>query len=306
MSLLRFYFIVLLIALPLGWFFPHYFSFLANHSTLILGAIIFLGALKIEKEDIVQVFRSKKTIFIFNLLMLVGLPLVVFVLAKIFVPEYIIPLLLLAAMPTGMATPLLAQIVGGRESLSMAMTVTTSLLAPFTIPAVLFVLIGVHVEVDFWEMFLSIAEIIFIPFLLAWITRRFFHQAVMKVKVGFGRLSTILLGLLIAGIVAQQSGALVESLLSFSFIISLGVVTLLMASFYVLGYFVYIHQNGKDRITLTVSFANMNFTLAIFLAHKYFENSGAVVPITLAVIPWFFFIVIFTYFTRKSVRDNIA
>ena len=297
------YFLVLIIAIPSGWFFHAQLAPLADYSTLILGGIFFLGALKIGKEDIERVWHSKITIGIFDLLMLIGLPVFVYLIALILVPDYALPLLILAAMPTGMSTPLLAGIVGGRESLAMAMTVTTSLLAPFTVPLIIHALVGVNVDVNFWQMFISIAEIIFIPFILVWIIRRFIPKISDNAKVGFGRTSIVLLGLLMAGVVAQQSSAIIESFLSSEFIISLLVVTTLMAFFYFLGYVLYAKKSGQDRITLTVSFANMNFTLAIFLAHKYFTDPKIVVPITLAVVPWFVFIVLFKYITYKFNND---
>jgi len=239
---------------------------------------------------------------IFDLLMLVGLPVVVYAVARAILPNYALPLLILAVMPTGMAAPLLADIVGGRESLAMALTFTTSLLAPFTVPIMIRVLAGVSVTVDFWQMFLSIAEIIFIPFLLAWLVRRFVFKNIVELRGGLGRLSTVFLGLLVAGIVAEQSPVLLASFAPGEVFWSLVVVSVLMAFFYLLGYVLYTSQIGRDRLTLTVSFANMNFTLAIFLAHKYFPVPEVVIPITLAVIPWFVFIVFFKYLTQKVVK----
>lgn len=297
---MRLYFVVLVVAVFSGMFFPRQLSFLAGNSTIILGIIFFLGALKIDLVDLKKVWHLKTTIIIFNFLMLIGLPVVVYLIAKAIVPEYAIALLILSAMPTGMATPFLADIVGGSETLSMMMTVTTSLLAPFTIPLVISYLVGVTVGVDFWQMFFSVAQIIFIPFLLAWVVRYFLPRVVNKLKGEVNVISIIFLGLLVAGIVAQQSSSIVNSLISSELFRSLGIVTVVVGSFYVLGYFLYFRKVGQDRLTLTVSFANMNFTLAIFLANKYFADPKIIVPITMAVVPWFAFIVIFKYLFGKS------
>jgi bile acid:Na+ symporter, BASS family len=302
---MNWYFLVLIIALPAGLLFPDNLSFLANNSTFILSAIFFLGALKINVEDIKKIWKLKISVIIFNILMLVVLPIIVYIVAEAIVPNYALALLILSTMPSGMATPLLASIVGGRESLAMVMTATTSLLAPFTIPFLIYKLAGVSIDVNFWQMFLSIAKVIFIPFLLAWLVRYFFPKTIEKTKGSLGKISTVFLGLLMAGVVAQQSGAIMESLISSELFKSLAVVSILMAFFYILGYLIYFKQKGEDRLTFTVSFANMNFTLAIYLAHKYFTNSDIVVPITLAVIPWFLFIILFKYITRKQIKSNL-
>ncbi len=301
---MNWYFVVLIISIPSGLFLSSDLAFLANNSTFILGAIFFLGALKININDIKNVWNLKIGVIVFNVLMLIGLPVVVYLIAKIIVPDYALSLLILSVMPSGMATPLLASIVGGRESLAMVMTATTSLLAPFTIPVMIYWLAGVSVDVDFWQIFFSIAEIIFIPFFLAWLIRKFLPNVIEKTKGSLGKISTFFLGLLMAGIVAQQSESIIESLISSEIFMSLIVVSVLMAFFYILGYLIYFKEQGEDRLTFTVSFANMNFTLAIFLAHKYFASSEIVVPITLAVIPWFLFIVIFKYMTRKTINTS--
>ncbi len=297
---LHWYFLILVLALPAGLFFAKQLSFLADASTILLGIIFFLGALKIERQDFKKIWRSKLIILTFTLLMLIDLPVVVYLFALLFVPNYALALLILAAMPVGMATPLMTDIIGGRPGLAMAMTVVTSLLAPFTIPLVINTLAGTNVSINFWQMFLSISEIIFIPFGLAWLTRHFFPNTIAKTKDKLGHISTAILGLLIAGIVAQQASAIVKSLVSSELFASLAVVTVLMAVFYGLGYLIYANQKGKDRLTLTISFANMNFTLAIVLAHKYFAQANIIVPITLAVVPWFVFIIIFKYLTKNK------
>jgi len=292
------YFIVIFTALIVGWYWPNNLVFLADYTTLILSGIFFLGALKIEKEDIARIWQLKTTIIVFNLLMLIVLPAAVYFAVQHLWPAYALPLLILASMPTGLATPLLASIVGGRESLAMTMAITTSLLAPFTIPLIIYVLVGVSVEVAVWPMFLSIAEIVFIPFALAWLARKLSGRTFLRIKGGLGRLSTLLLGFLVAGIVARQSAIILAGFDYNNFFQSLGAVAILMASFYLLGFLLYYRQTGQDRLTLTVSFANMNFTLAIFLAHTYFPAPEVVIPVTLAVVPWFVFIVFFKYLTQ--------
>ena len=302
---MNWYFLVLIIALSAGLILSKHLAFLADSSTFILGVIFFLGALKVGRADIDRVWHSKGTIFVFDLLMLIGLPIIVYLVAMVVVPEYALPLLILAAMPTGMAAPLMADIVGGRESLAMAMTVTTSLLAPFTVPAMIRLLAGVSVEVGFWSMFLSIAEIIFIPFILAWFVKSIAPGVVAKTKWSLGKISTVFLGLLVAGIIAKQSSSIVSSFVSFGLFKSLWIVTILVAFFYILGYFIYVGKVGRDRLTLTVSFANMNFTLAIYLAQKYFPKPEIIIPITLAVVPWFVFIVLFKYITKKFAQSSV-
>lgn len=294
------YFLVLLIALPLGWFGHEQLSFVAQSNSYFLAAIFFLGALKIHPRDIVLLNRQKTIIILFNLGMLVVLPLIVFILASILTPALVLPLLILAAMPTGMAAPLLTEIIGGRQSLALAITVTSSLLAPITVPLIIKILAKIDVRVSFWEMFFSIATIIVIPFILAWILQRLIPKQIKQKERYFSPLSIMLLGALLTGVIAQQANSTILNFNLATVCWYLLVVSVFMAVFYAAGYLLAVGQNLKDRITLTVGFANMNFTLAIYLAHRYFNTPEVILPITVAVIPWFVFIIVIKFLMNRN------
>lgn len=286
------YLFVLLVALPLGFLAREQLAFLAGFNSYFLAAIFFLGALKIHPKEIAALHKQKYILAIFNFGMLIALPFLVFLIAENIVPGAALPLLILAAMPTGMAAPLLTEIVGGRQSLALAITVTSSLLAPFTVPLMLKLLAGADVEVSLTNMFYSIATIIVVPFALAWILQRLIPRQLKRTERYFSPLSIIILGLLLTGVVAQQSSSAILNMRFETLAWYLLIVSIFMALFYAAGYVLGRGKNRRDRVTLTISFANMNFTLAIYLAHRYFNSPEVVLPITLAVVPWFVFIII--------------
>ena len=78
-------------------------------------------------------------------------PAVVFLLAKLFLPELAVPLLLIAAVPTGMTTPLLTEVAGGKVGIALVLTLTTSLLAPFTIPLIVGLFAKTQKNNDDWQ-----------------------------------------------------------------------------------------------------------------------------------------------------------
>lgn len=294
------YLLVILIALPLGWFGHEQLSFLTNLNSYFLAIIFFFGALKIHPKEIALLNKQKGTIALFNLGMLIVLPIIVFIVVKTLIPTLTLPLLILAAMPTGMAAPLLTEIVGGRQSLALAITVTSSLLAPITVPLVIKLLSGINVEVNFWEMFFSIATIIVLPFIVAWILQRLVPKQIKKNERYFSPLSIITLGMLLTGVIAQQTNNAVAYFKLETIIWYLLIVSIFMAFFYLAGYIFAIGRAQKDKITLTVGFANMNFTLAIFLAHRYFNSPEVILPITVAVVPWFVFIIMIKFLISSN------
>jgi BASS family bile acid:Na+ symporter len=62
---------------------------------------------------------------------------------RIFNPDLAIGILLLTAMPSGVSTPALTDIVKGNIPVSMSLTIVSQMISPFTVP-LLFWLISIH------------------------------------------------------------------------------------------------------------------------------------------------------------------
>lgn len=297
-KLIESYIFVLLTALFVGIVFSKYAVKVAPYNTIFLGIIFFFSALKIDLKEVIKYFSDKKMIVVVNLFMLFFLPVTVYYLTRAVYPDLAIAFLILAAMPCGMTTPLLSEICGGRQGLALVLVVTTSLLAPLTIPLVIKLVAGTTVTVSFYAMFLSLAKVIFIPFVLANIIKYFWHRKIKATHFTFKPISIILLALLIMGTVAQKASIIMNGLQG-KFLIY---VILLFAFFIVLhffGYFTIFWRDKKDRVTITICLTYMNFTLAIYLAGNFFNEPNVVVPVVLSILPWSLMIVPFKYLMKK-------
>lgn len=225
------------------------------------------------------------------------LPTLVYLIANPLVPAYAFALLLLASMPAGMTTPILTEVAGGKTSLALVFVVITSLIAPFTIPLVLKIAAGEIVVLSFFDMFLKLVKIIFIPFILAQITRHFLHK---KIKPSYWTLkpaSIILLGLLIAGVVANQAEIIKTNLTSF-----LPAVLIMSSYFFLMPYimlFLTKRYAPADRISIAVAVTFTNFTLGIYIAAKFFPEPNILIPTILSVLPWSLAFIPFKYFAKK-------
>lgn len=196
-------------------------------------------------------------------------------------------LFLLAAMPVGMTAPLLAEVGGGIQSIAMVLTVTTSLLAPFTVPLLTKIFYGANVSVDVKSMFLQLAMVIFIPFAIAMIVKAIIPKTIVKIKNYTKPFSLVLLGLLIAGAVAKQSAAIAQ--MASAFWVFLGTIVALYVFYLVIhlvGYYSFYWEKKEVKQTASISLAYMNFTLAIFLASQFFPKPQIILPLVLSIIPW--------------------
>jgi len=292
------YIFIVLAALLIGIIFPAHAIKLAPYSTIFLGIIFFLSALKIDLKEVGKYLHATKMLVVVNLMMLIVLPIIVYYATLAVVPELAVAFLILTAMPCGMTAPLLSEICGGRQSLALVLTISTSLLAPFTVPFIFNLVAGASIDVSFLDMFLSLAKVIFIPFVLANIIKYFWQSKIKKTYSTFKPISIILLGLLITGIVAKQADTIVTNLQG-QFLLYLVLLFVLFIVLHILGYLTVFWRDKKDRITTTVCLTYMNFTLAIYLVGEFFTEPNIVIPVVLSVLPWSLLIIPYKHIMLK-------
>lgn len=136
------YIAVLLVSLLVGIGLYKYTIYISPYSTIFLGIIFFFSALKIDLKEAFVYFSDFKMMIVSNIFMLIVLPAVIYVIMQFIYPPLAVAFLILAAMPSGMTSPFLSEIVGGTESLALVLTISTSFFAPFTIPLMMPVICG--------------------------------------------------------------------------------------------------------------------------------------------------------------------
>lgn len=286
-SILHSYLFVALVAILLGVFLPNIFKQLSPYTTIFLGIIFFLSSLKIDISNIKREVQDWKVISWVSIFVLFITPVIIYFLTlKLYAP-LALAFLLLSVMPAGMTSPLLSEFIGGRQSLALVLTMLTSLLAPFTVPLMIKILAGHSVTVDFWAMVKLLSLVIYLPFILAQIVKFTNKKIVEKTSSYFKTSSMILLGFLIASVVAKQSHFIIEGInRGGDLIYHLIGLLVLFFILHILGYFLVFWRGREDKITITICVTYMNFTLAIELANKFFPEANVLLPVVFSVLPW--------------------
>ncbi len=297
----KLYFPILLASLFVGVYASNQTIHLAPYSSYFLALIFFLAALKINVSETFAYFKDYRMLVEVNFFMLIGLPIATYYITSLVYPSLATALLLLAAMPSGMTDALFSEIAGGNKSLALVFIVTTSLLAPFTVPLMLKWLAGATVTVGFFEICILLAKVIFIPFLVAGIVKRFYRTYAQRTTDWISPLSMIALSLLIMGVVAKRADIVREALHGGAPLLIVGILFAFFIIIHLLSYFLASWRNHRDRIAVVISATYMNFTLAIYLADKFFIDEHAIAPVVLAVIPWALLLIPF-----KSVMKHIS
>lgn len=283
--LLESYLLVLALALIAGLFWTDKTILLAPFTTLFLQAIFFGSGLKINIGKIRDELRRPWRPLLASALMLIIFPLVAYPIARFFSPEIAVGIMLLAAMPAGMTVPLFSALAGGSETTALVLTVLTSALAPFTIPLVAKLTVGSGIKVDTLGMFWNLVVAIILPLVLAQIVRQLLKT---KTKLDSWRtkpLSILLLGLLIAAVVAKNAAAIRGSFGSLFFPILVGLCVFFIITHFV-GYFTAFSRPAPERISYMIALSYMNFVMAIYLAETYFASPTTVLTTVLALVPW--------------------
>jgi len=293
------YFFIVVFSLIIGILFPNKILPLSSYTAIFLGIIFFLSSLEINLEGIKEYLSDKWMLIVVNLFMLIALPALVYFVSINTFPDMAIALLILAAMPSGMTTPLLSDIVGGKPGLALLFVISTSILAPITIPLVIKYLDGASITLGFYEGFISIAQVVLVPFLIAQVIKKFSKKLIKKVAFSFESISILMLSLIIMSVVSKQADAIIDGLKGGVITTYLIVLFIFFIILHVIGYFTVFWRERKDRITITVSLTYMNTTLAIYIVDKFFLDPNIILPVILAVIPWVVLLIPFKLEMKK-------
>jgi BASS family bile acid:Na+ symporter len=293
----RYQIAIIVFMLVMGLLFPELFSALRPLNTLFLQTIMFTTGLRLEISECINEFKDWKTLLLSNGMMLVGLPFLASIPLALFAPEWSLPFLIAASSPTGLTAPAVVALLGGRASLALLMALVTNILAPFTIPLMLKMLLGRSVDISLPSMMLQIANVIIIPLGLALIIQ--YHMGLERVRkydAPFRILGTLAFGLVVSAVASSSnrsgSSKFLEQIGGDGFIIAI-----LMMVFWLgiawLSTSLLKWRTKTDKLTIAFCLIYMNYTLSIWIADTFFpkNNTGPklvlIVILIMALLPLF-------------------
>lgn len=264
----KYFWIFFILGMILGLF-VKLSSLVSPYIIYILMFVLFLTILKIDFSQIIKSFKKPFLIIYLTFLTLIIAPLLAYLLAKsILAPEYTLAILILFAMPAGMATPAYSDIFKGNTPLSLIVTTISSLLAPITIPIILLFITGTKYNLSFLSMFQTLAMIIFIPFILAFIIKKFAKTTISKTQKYYSAISVIAIMIIIMGAVAKIEKNIITTDIIFPAIILL-LITIIITT---ISYFAIPKSIKRTKISSSLAIAYINSSLAIVFASGLFSS----------------------------------
>lgn len=204
--------LIIIVLSVIAFFMPDYFKWMTQYTTIFLGVAMFGMGTSIDVESFKNIFLHPKEILVGCLAQYTVMPITAWILAMVFgLPTDIaLGVILVACCPGGTASNVITHIAGGHVSMSVAMTITSTLLAPVVTPALVYLLAGQWVEVSFFAMFKSVVTVILLPVLLGICANRFADKAVKKASNVFPFISALAVVLIISGIIAANADKIAE------------------------------------------------------------------------------------------------
>ena len=268
-----------------GILFPRFGSMFCHYPQYCLMILLFLSFLSIEITEIWSTLKnSARMIVCLTLLKIVILPVAIYYVFTLVAPSYAVAALLLSGISTGVVAPFMSNLVKANSPLVMVMVVVTSLLIPFTLPALIKMLLGQSVAIPLSGMIRMLSLIIFIPILVAESVRNLAPRLLtVFTKIRFP-LSLILFAFINLGIFSRYSDFFHREPVM---IITATVTAIVLSAIYcVSGILCMVKNPVEDQLAGAVTLGNMNNVLVIVFASQYF---GPLEPTVAAIyiLPFF-------------------
>ena len=270
------FWVFLLLGMALGFLIPATLRPLTDYLIPLLMAVLCITFLRIDITDLAVQARRP------------GLLLYVLIVNLVIIPlgmelDLRIGLVLLAALPSGTAAPALTEIIRGRTSLALMMTVLSTLITPVSIPLILYGLFGATVGLRYLDLFFQLLLFIVIPLGLAQGLRRLSPVLVERGRGLFGPLMVALIMLIAMAVIAREAPYIRTHLSEMAFTIA--ILFALFALLQLAGYFTAFWLPQEERIALSISKMAMNNVLGVVIAMGFFNSRVALILI-LSELPW--------------------
>ena len=281
--------LVIFASMGAGIGFPAVGKIFSPYPFYLLMILLFFNFLKIEFSEVIHhAGETASMLLILCMCKLLIVPVALFFVTQALLPEYALPILLLSGISTGVLAPFISDLLNASTLLALMMVVITSLLAPFSLPALVKLLLGTTIEISFLSMVRVLMMVIFVPAFFAALLRQWVPSFLRKLEILQFPVSLVIFACINLGVFSKYSSYFTER--PAALVGALVVAFVLSAILHVIGFFVTLSKRKEDRLAGAVSFACMNNVLIIVFSSQFF---GPLAPTLAAVyiLPFFLMIV---------------
>ena len=258
----------------LGYLVPELWIDLKPFIIPLLVVVMFTMGMTLTWSDFLRALKSPKLVLLGMMLQYSVMPLVAWLLARLFglSDELTVGLLLVGTTAGGTASNVITYLAKGDLALSITMTLCSTLLAIVAMPWLTWLYIGHRVPVPAVDMFFSLIKIVLIPVIFGTLINSWLHEKIKKLEPLFPLLSMAAIAVIIAIIVALNATRFQTVGMVLVIVIVLHNGAGLMAGYWtgrVLGF------DSRISRTLAIEVGMQNSGLSVALALKYYSGLAA-------------------------------
>lgn len=281
-----------LLALPAALFIPEVGLIFSPYVSWILGTLLFFSFLGLDPSKLIRSLRRPLEPFYMSVVILAVTPLVAIPIMGHFFPDYQLGALLFLSAPSAISAPAIAGIYGGSIAFSAINTILSSLLSPFSTPAILTLFADTAIKVDFIKMTIQLVTLIFIPFILSLTFSHYAEKTTEKIKTYHKIIPLGLLFLLFLAILSPHRA----DLLAYAFNKELWLAVLL--AHVILLFFAKLMtvnvEAKKRQVSIQSNLLFLNVGVSLILAKTYF-GTPEILFVVFCQIFWVVMVSLFRY-----------
>jgi bile acid:Na+ symporter, BASS family len=261
--------LVIFTSMGAGIAFSEQARFLQPYPLYLMMIQLFFSFLKIEFGEVLRhIGENKSFLFILSLVKIMVVPSFLFFFTKAVWPKYAVPVLLLSGVSTGVVAPFVADLLGASPIPVLMMVVVSSLLLPFSLPALVSVLAGGTLNISFLSMVKVLTMVIFAPAICVTVIRRLAPSLLSGLQRIQYPASLAMFALINLGVFSKYASFFLENPMELAG--TLFVAFALSTVCHLLGLLAAWGRGKKEKLAAMVSFAYLNGVLLIGFASQFF------------------------------------
>lgn len=261
-----------------GIIFPSIGELFSPYILIILGLLLFLNLIQLELQDLISTFKKPKLLLMLSIMKVIIIPVTMYFVTNLISPKYALSVLLLSGISTGLGAPFVSNYVGGKLSIIVGMVIVTSLVVPFILPTLVYILYNTEFSIPIFDMILLLVMSLVFPLIASGFIKKYLPKLATAINKNSLPLSIIFMDLINFAIFSKFSSYFYfES----SFVIFTTVIAVLLFSIFAIsGYFIlYIINKDssslKYKISGLIAMSYVNNILVTVFAQQFFGSQVA-------------------------------
>ena len=272
---------------------------------IALALIMLALGLGLTGQDFLRVAKQPKDFLVGLICQLILLPIIAFLLLKIFnLPlEIALGVMIIAAAPGGVTSNVLTKFANGDVALSISLTAIISLISIISVPfivfksAELFKVSGISKDISMIGISMKMFLVVTLPVFIGMLIRKFAANFIMSKSQLIERISVFLFVIVFAAIWIEEW----ENI--FDYIKKAGLITLILNIIMMFtGYYIakFFASGVAQRKTISLECGLQNGTLAVFVASQLFNDIAFLIPTATYAIIMFMTSIVFVFLVKKN------